>query len=118
MILLLVSNGGGRARLFRNDVKEKGHWLILRAMDPKLHRDAIGAKITAFVGEHKLYRLIVPGYSFSSSNDPRVHFGLGSATAVDKIQVQWPDGTEETFAGVTADQFILLKKGEGQPHHG
>ena len=115
---LLASNAGGRARLFRNDVKEKGHWLVLRAIDPKLHRYAIGAKITAFVGEHRLYRLVGPGYSFSSSNDPRVHFGLGSATAVDKIQVQWPDGTEETFAGVTADQFILLKKGEGQPGHG
>ncbi|MFQ5823239.1 MAG: CRTAC1 family protein [bacterium] len=109
---LLVTNEGGLARLFRNDVKEKGHWLIIRAIDPILQRDALGAKITVLVAGRRLNRLIAPGYSFLCSNDPRVHFGLGTASAVDQIIVQWPDGTEETFPGIEADRIITLKKGQ------
>lgn len=110
---LLVTNEGGRARLLRNNGEEKGHWLMIRAVDPALRRDAIGAEVTVVVGEKRFHRLIAPGYSYLSSNDPRAHFGLGGATAVDQIQVQWPDGETETFLGVAADQIITLEKGHG-----
>ncbi len=107
---LLVTNGGGRARLIRND-REQGHWLMIRAVDPALRRDAIGATITVVVGEKRLQRLIAPGYSFLSSNDPRAHFGLGAAARVDRIIVRWPDGEIETHPGVAADRIITLRKG-------
>ncbi|MDZ7362789.1 MAG: CRTAC1 family protein [candidate division KSB1 bacterium] len=109
---LLVTNDGGRARLYRNDVKNKGHWLLIRAIDPKLNRDAIGAQVTVVVGNQKISRLMAPGYSFLCSNDPRSHFGLGSASAVDHIIVQWPDGQNEIFPGVAADQIMTLQKGQ------
>ena len=107
---LLVTNGGGRARLIRNN-REQGHWLMIRAVDPALRRDAIGATITVVVGEKRLQRLIAPGYSFLSSNDPRAHFGLGTAARVDRIIVRWPDGKIETHPGVAADRIITLRKG-------
>lgn len=111
---LLVTNEGGRVRLFRNDVKGKGHWLIVRAVDASLERNAIGARVTVHLGEKQFSRLIASGYSYLSSSDPRAHFGLGDATAVDQIEVRWPDAHIETFAGVKSDQIITLTKGEFQ----
>ncbi|MFQ5706313.1 MAG: CRTAC1 family protein [bacterium] len=114
---LLVTNDGGNARLYRNDVPHKGHWLMIRAIDPDLRRDAIGAQITVVVGEKQLLRLIAPGYSYLCTNDPRAHFGLGAATAVDEILVQWPDGKTERFPGVAVDQIITLNKGQSKLTH-
>lgn len=109
---LLVTNEGSRTRLYRNDVEGKGHWLIIRAFDTDLNRDAIGARITVIVGERRLHQVIAPGYSYLCSNDPRAHFGLGAATSVDQILIKWPDGKTETFSGVAADQIITIKKGQ------
>ncbi len=108
----LVMNEGGRARLFRNDVEEKGNWLIVRAYDSDLQRDAIGAIITVVIGLKRLHKLIAPGYSYLSSSDFRAHFGLGDDVAIDQIIVQWPGGVEEYFPGVKANQIITLKKGQ------
>lgn len=111
---LLVTNTGAGAQLFRNDVSAKGHWLIVRAIDGALKRDAIGAVITVDAGGKKIVRIAQPGYSYLSSNDPRVHFGLGVATSVDRILIRWPDGKQEVFPATRADQFITLTKGSGK----
>jgi hypothetical protein len=111
---VLVSNEGGPAELFKNDVPNKGHWLMVRAIDPKLKRDALDARITVNAQGKKIQRLVNPFYSYLSSNDFRVHFGLGSFSKVDDIQVLWPDGTSENFEGGPADRFIILEKGKGK----
>ena len=48
------------------------------------------------------------------SCDPRAHFGLGGVERFDAVKVLWPDGTEETFQGGTANQIITLRKGQGR----
>ncbi|MFQ5638966.1 MAG: CRTAC1 family protein [bacterium] len=114
---LLVMNEGGHARLFLNVLEDKGNWLVIKAVDPALKRDALGAQIAVTIGEKKIKRLITPGYSFLSSNDPRAHFGLGSATTVDEILISWPDGTTDAFAGVEANQILVLYKGQERLSH-
>ncbi|MBI5388181.1 MAG: CRTAC1 family protein [Verrucomicrobia bacterium] len=112
---LLVSSIGSPALLFRNVAVPRGHWLGLRLIEPALgNRDAYGAEVFVQVGARRLWRLAQPGYSYCSSNDPRVHFGLGAAAKVDAIRVVWPDGTEEAFPGCAADQYLALRKGTGQ----
>ncbi len=111
---LLVTNEGGRARLYRNDVPNKGHWLTVRALDPMLKRDALGARIFVETAEARTLRCVAPGYSYLNSNDMRVHFGLGTATVVERILVEWPDGAIEMFPGGVADQMITLQKGLGK----
>jgi hypothetical protein len=90
---LLVTSIAGRARLYRNMAPKQGHWLMARAIDPALKRDAYGAEITVRVGDRRWLRRINPGYSYLCSNDPRAHFGLGKVERVDAIDVVWPDGT-------------------------
>ncbi len=51
------------------------------------------------------------------SNDPRAHFGLGSAGRVEEIEVRWPDGTAEVFPACDADRLVVLSRGAGTPHN-
>jgi len=55
------------------------------------------------------------GSSYDSNNDMRVHFGLGSATKLDSMQVRWPSGLTEKFDGLAADKIHTLKEGSGTP---
>ena len=107
---LLVSNCNGSARLYRNETPDQGHWLIVRAVDPRLRRDAYGARVTVHVQGRTLLRTVNPGSSYASSSDPRVHFGLGDATEANEIEIRWPDGQVDRFGRFSADQIITLKK--------
>jgi enediyne biosynthesis protein E4 len=111
---LVVSPIAGRASIYRNNVAKGGHWLLVRAVDPRLKRDAYGAEIRVRAGDRQWLRLINPAYSFQCSNDPRAHFGLGSATSVDAIEVLWPDGRAEVFPGGSVNERRVLRRGEGK----
>jgi hypothetical protein len=110
---LLVTTVGGRARLYKNVAPNRGHWLKLRAIDPQLNRDAVGAEITVRAGDKQWFRIVNPAESFLSSGPPVAHFGLGATGRVDSIDVLWPDGTLEGFRGCAIDQSKVLVKGEG-----
>jgi hypothetical protein len=111
---LLVTSISAPVRLYRNVAPKRGHWLMIRALDPALQRDAYGAEITVKSGGRRWVRCLNPGYSFLCSNDPRAHFGLGQVSHIDEIQVLWPDGSEEVFPGQAVDQMVLLRKGDGK----
>lgn len=111
---LLVTAVAGPARLYRNVAVKAGHWFGVRAVDPKLGgRDAYGALVRVFVGNRVLTRWLNPAFSYLVSNDPRAHFGLGPAAQVDRMQISWPDGSEEEFPGGPADKYVTVRKGEG-----
>jgi hypothetical protein len=111
---LLAMCAGGPARVLRNVAPKHGHWLALRVVEPSLGgREAYGAEVLVEAGQRRWWSLIQPASSYLVSNDPRVHLGLGAATAYQKISVVWPDGTEETFPGGPADRLLVLKKGSG-----
>jgi hypothetical protein len=112
---LLVTTVAGPARLYRNVAAKKGHWLMVRAVDPTLGgRDAYGAEVVVEAGKRTWLGWINPGTSYLCSNDPRAHFGLGAVEQVDAIHVTWPDGMRETFAAPAIDRVLLLRKGEGR----
>lgn len=111
---LLVTRIGTSARLYRNVATPRGHWLLVRAIDPSLGgRDAYGATIIVEGAGRRWTRWVNPGYSYLCSNDPRVHFGLGELNEVGSIRVIWPDGAEELFDGAM-DQQVILRKGAGR----
>jgi hypothetical protein len=112
---LLVTTVGGPARLYRNVAPKRGHWLLVRPIDPALHRDAYGARVRVQAGDCCWLGIVSPAQSYLCSCDPRVHFGLGQAAQVDAITVDWPDGSQELFPGVAVDGSVLLRKGQGKP---
>jgi hypothetical protein len=114
---LLITCVGDRARLFRNVAPDRGHWLKVRAYDPRWRRDAYGAEVRVRVGGKELLRLVNPAESYLSSGSPLAHFGLGKAEQVDSILVTWPDGpveeADEEFPGGPVDRTLVLKRGSG-----
>jgi hypothetical protein len=110
---LLVTSVAGKARLLRNVVPNRGHWLVIRAVDSK--RDAIGAEIEVQAGTRRWHRLIQPAQSYLCSNDPRAHFGLGAVERIDAIEVAWADGSRERFDCPGVDRVLELRRGAGAP---
>jgi hypothetical protein len=112
---LVVTSVAGRARLFRNIAPGRGHWLAVRVLLDKAHggRDAYGAEVTVRAGGRRWTRLVNPGFSYLSSCDTAVHFGLGEFRRVDSVCVRWPDGRRQTFAGCGVDRKIVLRQGQG-----
>ncbi len=112
---MLGTTIAGRARIYRNTAKDLGHWLSIRALDWPRPRDAYGAEVTVVAGSRRWVRWLNPGSSYLCSNAPNVHFGLGAMERVDSIIIRWPDNETESFPGLSADQSIVLRKGEGTP---
>ncbi len=111
--VVVVANGG-RAVLYRNRSDKKGPSLLLRVVDRHGY-DAVGARVAATVGERTLWRPVGPAWGYCSSNDPRVHFGLGTAGAAEEVAVMWVDGRRESFGRRDAGAVHVLRQGEGRP---
>jgi hypothetical protein len=112
---LLVSRVGSPALLLHNVAPRRGAWLTVRALDPRLKRDAYGAEVTVRAGDRSWVRWVNPGGSYLSSGDPRAHFGLGPVERIDRLRVAWPDGSAEEFPGGGVNQVREVRKGEGVP---
>jgi hypothetical protein len=111
---LVVTTAANRARVYHNVARQRGHWLLVRAFDQRLKRDAYGAEITVDAGGRSQFRIVNPAESYLSSSDCRAHFGLGTAARYDAIHVRWPDGLVEDFPAGLADRIIELRRGEGK----
>jgi enediyne biosynthesis protein E4 len=105
-----VVNLGARGTLLHNISTNTGHWVAIKLVGTKSNRDGIGARIELYAGG-KLYleeRVAESGYL--SQNDGRLHFGLGKATAVDKIVVHWPSGTVQTLGAQPVDRVLTVQE--------
>jgi hypothetical protein len=100
--------------LLRNVVKNSNHWLTLKLVGSgKSPRDAIGAKVFVTTGTIRQRGDVFSGGSYASSSDQRLHFGLGAAAKVDKVEVFWPDGVKEQVAIPEVDKIITVLEGKG-----
>lgn len=88
-----------------------GNSLLIRAVTAT-GRDAVGARITVTAGGRKQIDEVRSGGYHISQGDFRVHFGLGHATKAD-VNIRWPQGRSETFPGVEANQWIVVREGKG-----
>ena len=109
---LLVVNRDAPPYLLMNRVPQRGNWIRLKVLT-HAGRDAHAATVSAQVAGKRQYRDVQPAASYLSSNDPRVHFGLGPATEITDVRVRWPDGTLEAFGDFGAGQTVALRQGSG-----
>jgi hypothetical protein len=109
---VLVINMNEPPSLLRNDVSGTGHWLKVLLVGVTSNRSAIGARVTTRYGGRTQAQEVTAQSSFYSTNDRRLHFGLGAATVAD-LTIRWPNGTTETVAKVEADQLVVIREGAG-----
>ncbi len=91
--------------LLRNELPAS-NWLVLRLVGRSTNRDGVGVRVVVSAG-HQV-KEVHPSGSYLSSNDPRLHFGLGPATRVASIEILWPSGQRETLTDVPAGSVMLV----------
>jgi enediyne biosynthesis protein E4 len=97
--------------LLRNVVKNTNHWLTLKLVRGlKSLRDAIGAKVFVTAGAIRQRGDVFSGGSYACSSDQFLHFGLGAATSVEKVEILWPDGVKEEIKIPAIDRIVTVAK--------
>jgi hypothetical protein len=109
----VISNMNARPSLLVNQVHNRNHWVEIKTVGTACNRDGIGARLTLRVGKRVLVDEVRSGSSYDSNNDMRVHFGLGGATKIEDLQIRWPNGLVERFAGLAVDSIHILREGTG-----
>jgi hypothetical protein len=111
---VVLNNIDAPPTLLRNVVKNGNHWLALKLVGgPKSPRDAIGAKVFLTAGGIRQRADVFSGGSYASSSDPRVHFGLGAAAKIEKLEIHWPSGAVEEFPLPGIDRILTIVEGKG-----
>jgi hypothetical protein len=109
---ILIVNLNEPPSLLRNDLQGNQNWLKVKLEGVKSNRSAIGARVLVRHGGKVQAQAVVSQSSFYSSNDPRLHFGLGASKIAD-VEVHWPNGLAEQFPGIKANQWLKLREGSG-----
>ena len=111
---VVINQLEGPPVLLRNLNPDHNHWVGFQLVGgPKSPRDAVGATVYLTAGGVRQRRDVLSGGSFASSNDQRPHFGLGIVTAVDQVEIRWPDGAVQQLSlkqGV--DRFYRVEEGK------
>jgi enediyne biosynthesis protein E4 len=108
---ILINRMNDYPSLLRCRRKNNNHWISIRAIGTKSNRSAIGARFKCFTGNHVQMDEVRSGGSFISQNDLRIHFGLGTAEKIDRIEVQWPSGHSDVLRHLSVNQSIRLWEG-------
>jgi hypothetical protein len=110
---ILVNNNGQAPQLLRNDGGNANHWLEILLIGTKSNRDGVGARVKVSAGELVIYDQRKGGMSYQSAQDPRLHFGLGTHTKIDAIEILWPSGSVTKLTALPSDRIIAVKEGVG-----
>lgn len=110
---LLVVDNGGAAQLLRNDAGRENAALLVRLQGTRSNRLGIGARLRLTTGTTTQLREVKAGSSYLSQSDTRVHFGLGRATRIDRLEVRWPGGDTEAVQNVAVNQIVTIVEGKG-----
>jgi len=110
---LVVEDLVGKPMVLRNPGLPGRHWISFELAGTKSNRMAIGARLKVVAGDMTQTAEIHSGGSYISMSDTRVHFGLGPATKIDTLEIQWPSGKTETIKDLAADKFYSILEGSG-----
>jgi len=111
---LVIENIDGSPIVLRNRGVPGTHWISFELAGTKTNRLGIGAKIKITANGMTQTGAVRSGGSYLSQNDLRVHFGLGSATKVDAVEIRWAAGAVDVLKNLAADQFYAILEGKGQ----
>ena len=110
----VVTTNGGPLYVLHNETASSNHWLLLKLVGHKSNRDAIGAEVKLVTKIGSQYQTVTTASSYLSSNDKRVHFGLGAETSAQTIEIRWPSGFRQTLKDVAADQILQVDEPTGR----
>lgn len=111
---LFVANANHLPYLYRNTTPaSQGHWAGFMLEGKASNREAVGARLRLTAGGRTLLRFVDGGNGFAAQSSRRVHFGLGRAERIDRLEVLWPSGLRQEFESLPADRRVRIVEGEG-----
>jgi hypothetical protein len=111
---IVVTIMNGEPQLLMNRSQNQHHWIILKLVGVSDNRDGLGTKVKIITKNGVQYNEATTAVGYNSSSDKRVHFGLGSATVVDRIELAWPTGVKQVLESIAADQVLTIVQ-SGRP---
>ncbi|HKI19576.1 MAG TPA: ASPIC/UnbV domain-containing protein, partial [Isosphaeraceae bacterium] len=92
-----------------------GHFLTIALEGTTSNRDGVGTRVTLESGGSRQVTQRLGGGSFLSASDPRLRFGLGQSTRVDRLEIRWPSGRVDRFRDLKGDKGYRFREGDPQP---
>jgi len=106
----VVTTNDGGLHILKNETRTKNHWLTLKLRGHKSNRDGIGAEIKLVTGNGAQWTTVTTAGSYLSSSDKRTHFGLGSESIAEQIEILWPSGIRQSLKNIRADQILNVEE--------
>jgi len=110
---MVIFNVGAPPSVYLNETKNANHRVLFKLVGTKSNRGAVGARITVTSASRSQIEELKAGSSYLSTNDPRLHFGLGKDAMMDKVEIRWPNGNVETLKNVAAGAIYTITEGQG-----
>jgi hypothetical protein len=110
---VVVLNVNAPPTIMRNETQTDSHWIQLRLVGVRSSREGVGARVQVVTGDRVQVAEVHSGRGYQSHFGTRLHFGLGRHARIDRFVVRWLGGRVEEFAGVAADQGVVLMEGTG-----
>jgi hypothetical protein len=110
---VVVLNSRREPTVLRNDTSPRGHWLQIRLRGTKANRNGVGARVKVVAGDLVLVDEVHSGRGYQSHYGTRLHFGLGTRNAIDRIEVRWIGGGRDVFRNIAVDRLVTLVEGGG-----
>jgi hypothetical protein len=112
-IEVLINNQNEPPSLLKSARKPSGNWLILKLEGTRSNRSGIGARVRLTAAGRTQMDEVRSGGSYLSQNDLRLHFGVGKATRIDRIEIEWPSGVRQVETDIAANQIISIRERPG-----
>jgi hypothetical protein len=106
----IVANQRGPLLIYRNAVDRGRHWIEIELEGTASNRSAIGARVDVYWNGRHQVQEVSGGSGFSAQNDRRLHYGLGAAAAIERIEIRWPSGRKQTIERPAVDTRLRVKE--------
>jgi hypothetical protein len=107
---VVIADLDGYPLVLHNELADVGNWLLVKLRGKPKNTSAVGAVVTLRAGALTMKRLVRSGTSYISQDDKRLHFGLGTATKADWLEVLWPDQTKTRRENVKANEVLEIRQ--------
>jgi len=107
---IVINNQNEPPSVFKASRKAPGNWIILSLEGTQSNRSAIGTRVRLTTGERVQTDEVRSGSSYLSQNDLRLRFGLAEATKIDRLDIEWPSGSRETYTALPINQVLVFRE--------
>jgi hypothetical protein len=109
--IYMMQNSTNPPYLLHNEGSNSNHWIVFKPKGTTNNTAGIGTRIEVVIGDQRQVRYVQAGASGGTNGFLWPHFGLGSATTIDRVEITWPNGVFDVLTNVAADQYLTIEEG-------